>query len=138
MKPCRSCWLPKASPIRRRNQGEVWGIDMYRVLARSRITLNRHIDIAGPWANNMRLYEATGVGPLLITDMKANLGDMFIPSQEVVAYESVGDCVEKVAYYVDHQDEAGVIAAAGQARTLNCHTYADRMRELVRLLGTAA
>lgn len=130
--------LPKESPIRRRNRGEVWGIDMYRVLASSRITLNRHIDIAGPWANNMRLYEATGVGPLLITDMKVNLGDMFVPSQEVVAYESVEDCVAKVAYYADHHEEAGAIAAEGHARTLECHTYADRMRELVHLLGTAA
>ena len=35
---------------------------MYRVLRQSKIALNRHSDVAEDHANNMRLYEATGVG----------------------------------------------------------------------------
>ncbi len=69
-------WLPW-SPIRRRHHGEAWGLEMYRVLRDARISLNRHIGIAGDYANNMRLYEATGVGSLLLTDEKVNLGDLF-------------------------------------------------------------
>ena len=52
---------------------EVWGLDMYRALARSKITINRHINVAENNANNMRLFEATGTGSLLITDRKDNL-----------------------------------------------------------------
>ena len=33
---------------------------MYRVLARTRVAVNRHGDIAEGYANNMRLFEATG------------------------------------------------------------------------------
>ena len=40
------------------------------VFASSRIVLNRHIGAARQYANNMRLYEATGVGSLLLTDAK--------------------------------------------------------------------
>ncbi len=43
---------------------------MYEVIRRSRVTLNFHIDLAEGWANNMRLYEATVVGTLLLTDWK--------------------------------------------------------------------
>jgi hypothetical protein len=126
--------LPSSSPIRRRHGGEVWGLDMYRALARSRITLNRHINVAENNANNMRLYEATGVGSLLLTDRKDNLGDLFEVGREVVAYSSAEEATELVKYFSDHPDEARRIAQAGQARTLKEHTYARRMEELVPIL----
>lgn len=126
--------LPRSSPVRRRHGGEVWGLEMYRALARSRITLNRHINVAENYANNMRLYEATGMGAMLLTDRKDNLGDLFEVGKEVVAYDSADEAVEMVRYYVDHPQEAAAIAQAGKARTLREHTYGRRMEELVPIL----
>jgi spore maturation protein CgeB len=126
--------LDHDSPIRARHRGEVWGLDMYRALARSRITLNRHINVAENNANNMRLYEATGVGALLLTDRKDNLGELFEIGKEVVAYSSPEEAVELIRYYLDHPEEAEVIARAGQARTLRDHTYKRRMEELLPIL----
>lgn len=126
--------LPASSPIRKRHNGEVWGPDMYRALARSNMTLNRHINVAENNANNMRLYEATGVGSMLITDIKDNLGELFEVGREVVAYSSPQEASEIIRYYIDHPAEAQAIAAAGQARTLREHTYRHRMEELVPLL----
>ena len=57
---------------------------MFRILASSRIVLNRHITDARQYANNMRLYEATGVGSLLVTDAKENLADLFRKALETV------------------------------------------------------
>lgn len=126
--------LPSASPIRQRHGGEVWGMDMYRTLARSRITLNRHINVAENNANNMRLYEATGVGAMLLTDRKDNLHELFEIGKEVVAYSSKEEAAELVRHYLDHPQEAEKVAKAGQARTLREHTYAQRMQELVSIL----
>jgi spore maturation protein CgeB len=126
--------LPSASPIRQRHDGEVWGMDMYRALARSRITLNRHIDVAESNANNMRLYEATGVGAMLLTDRKDNLHEIFEIGREVIAYSSKEEAAELVRYYLDHPEEAALIARSGQIRTLREHTYAQRMQELVPIL----
>lgn len=126
--------LPFASPIRQRHGGEVWGMDMYRALARSRITLNRHINVAENNANNMRLYEATGVGAMLLTDRKDNLHELFEIGKEVVAYSSKEEAAELVRHYLDHPQEAEQIAKAGQVRTLREHTYAQRMQELVPIL----
>jgi hypothetical protein len=128
--------LSPSSAIRRRHHGEVWGLDMYRALARSRVTLNRHINVAENYANNMRLYEATGVGAMLLTDQKDNLGELFEVGREVVAYSSPEEAVELVRYYTSHTDEAARIASAGQTRTLAEHTYAKRMKELVPILET--
>jgi spore maturation protein CgeB len=126
--------LNRSSSIVARHHGEVWGLDMYRALARSRVTLNRHINVAENNANNMRLYEATGVGALLITDRKDNLGELFEVGKEVVAYSSPEEAAELIRYYIAHPEEARVIARAGQARTLRDHTYQRRMAELVPVL----
>jgi hypothetical protein len=126
--------LDTSSPIRARHRGEVWGLDMYRALARSRVTLNRHINTAENNANNMRLYEATGVGTLLVTDMKDNLGELFEIGREVVAYSSKEEAAELIRYYLAHPEEAEAIARAGQQRTLREHTYQRRMEELVPIL----
>jgi spore maturation protein CgeB len=126
---------PEDSPIRRRFRGEAWGIDMLAVFARARIGLNRHIDVAEDYANNMRLYEVTGTGALLVTDAKRNLGELFAVGDEVVAYESAGELAKKVEYYLAHEDERAAIASAGQERTLREHTYAERMRELAAALA---
>lgn len=126
--------LSRSSPIVARHHGEVWGLDMYRALARSRVTLNRHINVAENYANNMRLYEATGVGALLITDQKDNLGELFEVGKEVVAYSSPEEAAELIRYYIAHPVEASEIARAGQARTLREHTYQRRLVELVPVL----
>jgi spore maturation protein CgeB len=126
--------LRRGSPIAASHQGEVWGLDMYRALARSRITLNRHINVAENYSNNMRLYEATGVGTLLITDRKDNLGELFDVGREVVAYSGPEEAAELIRHYISHPHEASEIARAGQARTLYEHTYQHRMTELLPIL----
>jgi len=126
--------LAPDSPVLARYRGASWGIDMYRTLARSRITLNHHIDIAEQYANNMRLFEATGAGAMLLTDAKVNLGDMFESGREVVTYADADECVEKIAYYLAHDEERKEIAQAGQRRTLSEHTYGRRMAELADML----
>lgn len=118
------------SSVRTGYRGEAWGIDMLSVLHGAPIALNRHIDVAEGFSNNMRLYEATGVGTLLLTDEGRNLSEIFIPEHEVATYRSAEDLADKVTYYLTHEDERAAIAAGGQARTLREHTYADRMREL--------
>jgi hypothetical protein len=126
---------PVGSPLVTRYHGEAWGIEMYRVLRAARIAVNRHIALAGKYANNMRLYEATGVGAMLLTEAKDNLGDLFEPGTEVETYATEEELVEKTNYYLQHEEKRRAIAAAGQARALHDHTYARRMTELVDILG---
>jgi hypothetical protein len=127
--------LNKNSPIILRHHGEVWGLDMYRVLLSSRITINRHIDVAENYANNMRLYEATGCGALLVTDFKENLSEIFVPDKEVITYGCAEEATEKINYYLNHEKERKEVALAGQNRTLSEHTYFNRMGELIEIMG---
>ncbi|PWT93232.1 MAG: hypothetical protein C5B55_04945 [Blastocatellia bacterium] len=124
------------SPLRAKMHGSLWGYDMYRQLQRSKIALNIHIDMAEKFAANMRLYEATGVGTMLVTDWKQNLGDLFEDRKEVVAYRSIDECADLITYYLEHDEEREAIARAGQRRTLGDHTYRQRMHELVEILDS--
>lgn len=127
--------IAAGSPLRRRMRGAVWGRDMFSLLARSRLTLNHHGDVL-PFANNMRLYEATGMGALLLTDWKENLGEMFEPDREVITYRDAEECADKAAFYLspEHESERQRIAEAGHRRTMSEHTYLNRMRRLVSLI----
>lgn len=130
--------IPLSSPLHACRQGEVYGRDMYEVLRRSRISINNHIDVARGSAGNMRLYEATGVGSMLLTDDLSNLSRLFEPNAEVATFASVRQCVEKIGYYLEHPDLRRRIAAAGQKRTLAAHTYARRTQRICRLLDALA
>jgi spore maturation protein CgeB len=69
-----------------------------------------------------------------VTDWKQNLHEMFEPDVDVVAYRTPRECVEKIRYLLEHEEERAQIARAGQARTLREHTYRSRMAELVALV----
>jgi len=126
--------LDTESPLRAIHHGSAWAIDMYNILYNSKIALNNHISVAENYANNMRLYEATGVGTLLITDYKDNLHTLFELDKEVVAYSSAEECIELIKYYLENEEERKAIARAGQERTLTEHTYYKRMHEFMEIV----
>lgn len=126
--------LPPGSAVRRRYREMAWGRDMLALLGRSQITINKHIDISEGYANNMRLFEATGMGACLLTDWKENLADLFEPGAELVAYRSTEECLDLIRYYQTHDTETARIAQAGQARCLRDHSYEKRMAELAQIL----
>lgn len=126
--------LPLRSPIKKNFHGQAWGRKMYEIFAQSKIVINRHIDIAKDFANNLRMFEATAMGALLITDHKKNMNEFFEVGREVVTYINPDDLIQKVKYYLAHLKEAEKIAKAGQKRTLKEHTYRLRMKELDGIL----
>lgn len=127
-------FLSPFSSLRKNYHGEAWGLDMYKILAQSKIVINRHIGVSGNYANNMRLYEATGMGAMLITDNKKNLDDLFKIGKEVVSYNNAKDLIQKILYFSENEEERNKIAKAGQEKTLKEHSYSVRMKELVKII----
>jgi spore maturation protein CgeB len=123
--------------IARRARAPLFGLEMFRQLRGSRVTLNTHIDISPLSASNMRLFEATGVGTCLLTDWKPNLPQLFEPDAEVLTYRDPEECVEKVRYILDHEAERRRIATAGQRRTLRQHTFSRRAERIDEIVGEA-
>jgi spore maturation protein CgeB len=127
--------LPSVSEgLRAHTRPAVYGLAMYRTLQRSRVSYNCHAEFAAASASNRRLFEATGVSSCLLTDHKPNISTLFEPGREVVTFSSTEDCIEKATWLLEHPRERAEIASAGQRRTLDEHTYAQRADELDSIL----
>ena len=109
-----------------RSNPQVFGSEMLRVLASSKITFHRRADLVDGCAGAMRLFEATGMGSLLLTDEDSDIDSVFEPGIEVVTYSSFQECVDKINYYLEHESERERIALKGQERTFNDHSLNAR------------
>lgn len=111
-----------------------FGVAMYQALRDSKVVLNIHADSSPRYASNMRLFETTGAGSCMLTDWRANIGELFERNAEVVTYRSAEECAEKARWLLDHPTERAAIAAAGQRRTLSSHTFQHRAPQLDRII----
>ena len=114
----------------------VFGLEYYRLLKRAKVVFNTHIDDARHYGN-FRMFEATGVGSCLLTDRGEESAELFVPDQEIVTYSSIDECIEKVAYLLDHETVRREIALRGQRRTLRDHTVMQRCRQIDEILQKA-
>jgi spore maturation protein CgeB len=117
------------------NHEPLFGIEMYNLFNISKIVLNIHIGIAGSSAGNMRLFEVTGIGSCLLTDNKENMKDLFDVGNEIVVYDSHEDCINKVRWLMENENERKKIAMAGQKRTLEFHTVEERCKSIIDIIN---
>jgi hypothetical protein len=122
--------VSKESAIHGCYRGPAWGRDMFAIFRRSKIVINQHIGIAGSFANNMRLYEATGCGAALLTDRKTNLHELFDIGSEVIDYGDPAECLARIEGLLSEPARCVAIGSQGQMRTCRDHTYVRRTAEL--------
>lgn len=109
---------------------EYYGDELLRLIQLSKSNLNIHIDNAGEYAGNARLFEVTGTGSCLITDKKKNLEYLFEPDYEVLTYDSIEDCIEKVHWVINNPLKAKEIGLRGQKKCLEQHSFMKRSEQL--------
>ena len=133
----------KEMPVKSRYSAEIkenlrrdvlFGRQMLKEIARHSVGFNIHGEIAGDYAANVRMFEVAGVGTLLVTDHKKNIQELYEPDVEILTYSSMGECIEKLKWAIDHPVEAGRIAEAGQKRTLEDHSIEKRVDLLYEII----
>ena len=112
----------------------VFGLDMYKAIYKAKITLNMHGEVSGEYAGNVRLFEATGVGTCLLTERKKNLPDSFDCNSEIVVYDSIEDCIDKVKWLFQNDEKRKEIAKKGQQKTLKSHTIEERCKQIIEII----
>ena len=82
-----------------------------------------------------RPFELAGCRAFTISGYSEGIGDYYEPDREMVFYRDIDDLVQKIRYYLSHNEEREKIAQAGYERTMRDHTYQKRFKELFAKIG---
>jgi spore maturation protein CgeB len=116
-----------------RNHGSVEPYEQaYEVFKQSKVNLNitlRSIKSGIP----LRCMDIMGSGGFLLSNFQSDFLDFFVPGKDFVYYESKEDLLQKIDYYLRHEDEREEIARSGHDRVAASHTFRHRVREMFRV-----
>ncbi len=82
----------------------------------------------------LRAFDIMGAGGFLLTNYQEDFLDFFVPGEDFVFYESRADLLDKIGYYLDHEDERAQIAENGLRKISADHTYVHRVKEILSSL----
>jgi spore maturation protein CgeB len=82
-----------------------------------------------------RNFEVPGCGGFMLTGMADNIEEYYRIGEEVACFESPGDLVEKIGFYLADEERRNAVALAGYRRTLEEHTYAHRFSRIFETMG---
>jgi len=81
-----------------------------------------------------RIFEGMACGKMVLTDRLDNatgLSDIFVDGEDIVYYDDMLDCIEKINYYNENRDELNRIALNGMNKVLNNHTQIQVVDKLI-------
>lgn len=114
-----------------RNHGTAdYYAEMPMVFKKSRINLNislRSIKSGIP----LRAFDIMGNGGFLLSNYQEDFLENFTPGVDFLYYESEEDLLQKIDYYLAHEEERQAIAKNGHDKVAKAHTYRDRVREML-------
>lgn len=106
---------------------------MPQIFVRSKINLNISLK-AIPSGIPLRVLDIMACGGFLISNFQAEMAEYFAIGDEIVVYENPADLVEKVQFYLSHDEERQRIAGNGKARIETDFSFESRMREILNVL----
>jgi hypothetical protein len=81
-----------------------------------------------------RIFEGMACGKMVLTDNLApetGLRDMFIDGEDIVYYDDMVDCIEKMNYYNENEEERERIAHNGMIKVLHNYTQIQLVDKLI-------
>ena len=107
---------------------------MPQIIKCSKINLNmtnRPIKTGLP----LRIFDLMGAGGFVISNYQAEIPEIFIPDKDIVLYDSIPDLLDKIGYYLEHDEERKQIAKNGYEKVKMCHSYDVRLAQMFRMAG---
>jgi spore maturation protein CgeB len=80
----------------------------------------------------MRTFEVPACGAFLLAERTDEHLEFFSESREMACFSTPDELVEKVRYYLSHEEERADIARAGHVRCVPACSYDNRLKEILR------
>ncbi|MDH4152461.1 MAG: glycosyltransferase [Nitrospira sp.] len=121
-------------------QVKAWGKALRRlsIISEGSVTRTAVLDQSvGTYGEQIkgRNFEIPGCGGFQLTGNADNLEQYYQDGREVVIFHDNDELIDKIRFYLAHEEERSVIAQAGHERTLREHTYAHRFRDIFSTMG---
>jgi spore maturation protein CgeB len=84
---------------------------------------------------NCRLFEASGCGAAVLTDVRPDLDGLFEVGKEVATFDTFDILVDKLRWMLDHPHEVRAMGDRAAARAHSDHTYDTRLDKLLAALS---
>ena len=111
--------------------GTVFGLEMLKVLADTRIVVNRHAKFADDTSLNLRAYETAGMGAALLTEKTSASSEVFGDSGALL-YESNIHAGQLARDILGQGADLMNIAIEGHRRVIKHHTLDRRLSEVLK------
>ena len=119
-----------------KNCGTVgYNTDMPKVFACSKINLNITTK-TNQTGIPSRIFDVMAAGGFVISNYQEEILEYFVPGEDIVIYDSIPDLLNKIEYYLSHDDERNTIAQNGYNKVKQLHTYDNRMKDLFEFMET--
>lgn len=82
-----------------------------------------------------RMFKIMGCGGFFLTDPTEGLEILYTPGKEIECFSNFNELVEKIRYYLTHNEEREKIAQAGYERSLCDHTCEKRFNEIFKIVS---
>lgn len=86
---------------------------------------------------NYRLFDLAGNGVMQISDGDHYLDRFFQNRKEIVSFSNADDLIDRIHYYLAHDNERQSIARSAFRRAMKDHRFVHRMRQLGELIAGA-
>ncbi|SMF89436.1 spore maturation protein CgeB [Paenibacillus uliginis N3/975] len=83
---------------------------------------------------NPRTFEIAGCATLQLSDVRQDLGQLYSTGTEIGTYGSYDELVEKIEYYLQHEEERQQMAFNSLMRTRRDHTYHKRLTSMLDII----
>jgi len=109
-------------------------VEHARIVAQSKINLAH-----SGWGDinhyfSARAYRLMANGGFVLANHSKGIEDIFEVGKEIATYTDHKDCLEKIKYYLKHEDEREEIAKAGRARVLKDYLFNNSLKTILGII----
>ncbi len=111
----------------------IYGKHLSEMFQKYKVSINMHNDERyGP---NMRNFEVTGSGGVLMTDMAEDTSSFFREGKEAIFYQDVQEMIKLLKDVIAGGDSIMDMARNGYSRCHRFYTYVEVMRNLLKIMS---
>lgn len=83
----------------------------------------------------LRVFDIVSCGGFCMTNYQPEISEYFVDGKELVMYTSMEDLVEKVVYYLEHDEERKQIARNGYEKLKRNHNLGNKIEEILEYIN---